>query len=55
MYFIFALYPLEIAIHPLFFLSAKNEIKLRGIQEGYPNPFTQTRPLKGLPNTRKNT
>jgi len=23
-----------------FFLSAKNEIKLRGIQKGYPNPFT---------------
>jgi len=23
-----------------FFLSAKNEIKLREIQKGYPNPFT---------------
>jgi len=28
----------------IFFLSAKNEIKLRGIQKGYPNPFTLTRP-----------
>jgi len=31
------------------------KIKLRGVQKGYPNPFTQTKPLKVLPNTRENT